>query len=632
MNLLLRYLTITIIGIAAVSFLLSGPVVTQRDNAKPADELDYPVLLVHGLGESPGEAAFGKLKEYLEDFYFDVYVMDFNKYAKNPLAQNKKKGSLGVQAAILGMEIRDVLKKANTERLHIVAHSYGGLIVQAYLLDMGREYAKRKGFYNNNVQMVCYIQTPFYGATGDEDILDALLDDTDYGPYFDKKEMKRTLTMGSKDIFNMDDLLRTKNIYRPQLDEPYIQAVTFLSRDDKVLDERYGNLNTFMKKGEVYTFNRYSIFDGRFGHFSHSTHPVSAVDKLNSLAYVEKIDDTNFLAIASFLDHGRNWRKIGFKNLPNEAMAMVKYEKKKGHKTLNGDEVTLTLKKKFKEEESSASPSNKKGEVLNGTYNSDSRVFVFTGLTPGEYNIKIKNSSKEDYEQVIELGFTDLKNFTYDPAENKLLEGGQVYRKPDEGIFFKDRIEYTAPPDAENWSAKFSGLNTDGFYIEFDVENINMNLYDKGCIFSLYNASGRQDDWRWNGSRLEFIARGYNYKNGPGCITIHFMVDKNRDGAYHREQGGLEAIEAKSLKLFNWFDKHHVKIRVMTTDTGGTRMDVWMDNELINAWRPEAEITKSAPYYNPDPLVSFGSRYHSDKYKNPTGAIVTNFVIYNIEK
>ena len=630
MKALLRTTALAAMAVAAITLFFLSPATMEKDTkVVPADELEYPVLLVHGLGEGPGEEAFGKLEEYLEKYYFDVEVMDFNAYSKqNKLVNHKNQDFLGVMSAVLGMEIRKVLDKYETDKLHIVAHSFGGLIVQAYLLNYGEEFAKKKGYFDDNVAKVCYLQTPFYGSTADPSVLKDLVEDTDYGAFTNESAMLSVLQPGSEMLFDMDEKLRAFNMYREREDGDYIDAVTFISRDDEIVAEEFGLLNAFMKKGETVNFNHFSVFQGQYGNYSHSVHPSSAVDKLNSLAYVESLTDENFLAIASFLDNGRNWRKIGFKNIPEEGIVMVQYQKKPGYKDIDIDDVTLLLKKKNKGEESVSAP--KRGDIKAGYFNSSTQTFVFSDLTPGTYTLTINNSKKTKLEEDIEVDFSGLGSFAYNPVEHKLYEGGQKYLGPAQGIFFREQMQFVASMGSEESWFPLDKLDTNGFVIEFDAENFDMGTYNKGIVFSLYNASGRQDDWRWNGGRLEFIFRGTRYLAGPGCINIHFMVDKDRDGAYNREDLGAETIEAKSIKLWNWGEKHHIKLMQWTRDTGGARIDVWVDGELVNPWRAEPEITKSAPYYNPDSVISFGGRYHDAKYNNPTGMILSNFVIYNI--
>ena len=637
MKALLRYMTIAAMGIAACTFVLLNPAMSQKDDVSPADELDYPILLVHGLGEGPGEDAFGKLEELLEKYYFDVEVMDFNEYSKNKLAKDKDAATLGVQAAILGLEIREIIdeynqqKNTSVDRVHILAHSYGGLVAQAYLLNMGEEYNKKSGGYDNNVAKVLYVQVPFYGVKQDAEILDDLIDDTDYGPFLDKKVWKKTLEMGSEDLYTMHELLNADNIYRPTTSEPYPDAVTFVAADDEILETEFGMLNAFMKKGDTHQFHQYSVFDGKYGHYSHSTHPASAVDDMTSICYGVNIDDDNVLSIASFFDNGRNWRKIGLKPTIETGMLMIKYEKKPGFKNISESDVTVTLKKKYVE--SSVSGANKKNEKVNGYLNTTSRVFVFNGLAPGTYDLTIKNSKKGNLEEEFTLDPGDLGNYNYDPKKNELTGGSGV---SGQGIFYKDQIIFTVGSRQEQEWHTINGLDTTGFCIEFDVVNIDMETYNKSTLFSLYNANGRSDDWRWNGSRLEFIPRGYRYLAAPGCITWHIMIDKDKDGAYRREEEGRETIEGKSHRKWNWFEKHHVKIRVMNTETGGSRYDCWVDEELVHPWRTgdsgNTDLTKSAPYYNPAPIVSFGCRFHDDKYETPTGAVITEFVIYNLDE
>jgi pimeloyl-ACP methyl ester carboxylesterase len=615
MKALLRTAAFVVFSVVAISIYLLSPAATEKDTkALPADELDYPVLLVHGLGEGPGEAAFGKLQDLLEKYYFDVEVMDFDKYRKQTKLVNHKNGDfLKVMAALLGMEIRDVLKKYNTDKVLIVAHSFGGLIVQAYLLNYGEEFAKKKGGYDDNVAKVCYIQTPFYGSTADPDTIKALVDDTDYGAFTNTVAMNTILEPGSEMLFDMDERLRSKNIYVESDLPTCINAATFISADDEIVEEPYGLLSAFMVKGSTTTFHHYIVFDGKFGHYSHSTDPLSAVDKMNSLAYVENLDDDNFLAIASFLDNGRNWRKIGFRTIPTEGIVMVQYQKKPGFNNVTLSDVTLTLKKKI----TSGTPTGK--IITAGHFNETTQTFVFSGLTPGIYTLAVKNPKQKTLEAEVDLDPSDLMSYSYDPKEHKLYEGGAKYSPISHALFYRDEIEFTSLDQEELW-APLPGLNTNGFVIEFDSSNGDMS-YDKGDMFAFYNADGRQDDWRWNGGRLEL---NYRSSKRNGCVTLYIVADIDHDGAYHRENGEYEISEVKSDAGFDWDDPHHVKVAQYTLN-GKAHVDVWVDGKLI------VSVTEIAPYYNPNPIISFGGRYHGSGYVSPEGMFLRNVVIYNLE-
>jgi pimeloyl-ACP methyl ester carboxylesterase len=620
MKALLRTAAFATLAITVISLYLLSPAAMKSDTkATPTDELEYPVLLVSGLGEGPGEAAFGKLEEYLEKYYFDVEVMDFDKYRKQTkLVNSKNQDYLGVMAAVLGMEIQSVLKQYNTEKLHIVAHSFGGLIVQAYLLNYGEEFSKKQGFYDHNVARVCYIQTPFYGSTADPDVIKDLVNDTDYGAFTNTTAITSILEPGSSLLFDMDERLRANNIYRYRDDWDFIDAATFVSRADEIVDVPFGLLSAFMRKGETTTFNNYSVFDGKYGKYSHSTDPSSAVDNMNSLAYVEHLDDPNFMAIASFLDNGRNWRKIGFKNLTDEGIVMVQYQKKPGFKGVDPSDVTLLLKKKWQGSISADAPA--RADITASYLNETTQTFVFSGLASGTYMLKIKNPKQQTLEEEIEIDPVNINSYSYDPKEHKLYEGGDKYSPKGTALFAMDELVFSKGKNQEELWAPLPGLNTNGFAIEFDCSNGDNN-YDKGVIFAFYNADGRQDDWRWNGGRLEF---NYRSIKRNGVITIYLVADVDHDGAYHREAGEYEISEEKSEAGFDWEDEHHVKVAQYTLD-GKAHVEAWVDYELV------LTITEIAPYYNPDPIISFGGRYHTESYLNPEEMILKNIVIYNLQ-
>lgn len=166
-----KYLTLAFAAIAAIYFAFFSVPEDAAAVDYSTDPLSYPVILVHGLGEAPGDATFGNLQSYLEKFYYRVDVMDFSTVSKikniTTKVKKAKRGELDHLAAALAHKIERVRKQRKADKVNIIAHSYGGLIVQAYLLNYGADIDKAKGGYKGKVSKVVYIQTPFYGSKAD---------------------------------------------------------------------------------------------------------------------------------------------------------------------------------------------------------------------------------------------------------------------------------------------------------------------------------------------------------------------------------------------------------------------------------------------------------------------------------
>jgi pimeloyl-ACP methyl ester carboxylesterase len=577
------------------------------------DPLNFPILLVHGLGEGPGAEAFGNLKGFLEDYYFKVYEFDFREYRGNKLAKGKDAGKLGTMAAVLGMKIKELKKQTNAGKVNIVAHSYGGLIVQAYMLNYGEEFSPKNGFYEEDVNKVVYLQTPFYGTTYNQGQLRKMAKETDFGPYTNPTIIARNMEMGSEEIFNMHSSLITDNIYDRDVD-----AITLVSRDDELLEEFNGTLGSFMIAGENRDFDSYVIF----ADYAHSPSSVDPEGTKSSLAWVEDFTDENFIAIASFLDEGENWHRISNYTLPNASLLMLNYLTEAGFGKSSGDEVTLTQMKKYKD--GTVREIRKKGSTEPVMYfNKTSGVFVFSNLVPGKYKIKATNSKGKFAEKEFELEAGvpgTVVTYEYSPKDNKIMSPmGDAIFALDELVYVKDTMQ------EETWFP-LPGLDINGFFVEWDSVYMPW-IYSKEIQWCIYNGSGYGPDWRWNGGRLEFIHR---WPSREGTITFHGCFDKNKDGRVFRDEGALEMMEIKCAEGWNWNQQHHVRFQLENRSDGWCYMTFWVDGIKVVNWSPEA--VRHSWYYNPNPIVSFGGRFHDEeKYRNPKGGIIRNFRVGNLK-
>lgn len=613
-----KYFTLAFAAIAAIYFAFFTLPEDAAAVNYSTDPLTFPVLLVHGLGDGPGEATFGELQSYLEKFYFNVEVMDFSTVAKVKTITSKvakaKFGGLDHLAAALGNKIERIRKQRKVEKVNIVAHSYGGLIVQAYLLNYGADIDRAKGAFKDNVSKVVYIQTPFYGSKADPEYLLSLAQETGYDVFLNPKKIAETMVEGSEWIQKMDEDLRINNIYRDGID-----AITLTSADDEIVTPQNSTLEGFNKK--IYDHDRYRVYKG----FPHSTNLISMENApenaTGSLAYVNSLTAQNFVAISSFLDNGKRWRKTGRDSLEDDAYLMVKYEKEAGFPTLAKSDVTLTYK--------GAVPGSRR---LKGTktptvlLNEETRTFIFSGFVPGTYTLKIKNSKNDGVDQEFIFEEKDQIGFHYYPTKNELFEGDHKINSNLKGLYVLPQFTITDLM-SENLAVPLTGL-TNNFDIELKFTGAQNTQFDKGRIFVIYNDLGSNaSGWNQNGGRLEVQLRGWKVHNGDlihaGKIALGAVFDKNKSGAL--DDSGGEWFEGKGEDKSNdWkLDKHHVLVRVRYDGSVG-RVTLIHNNIQV------ATHEFSGPYYNPKPVLSIGGRRHDVDYQAPIGAVITDLVIRNV--
>ena len=613
-----KLLTLAFAAIAALYFaFFSVPEDAAAVNYS-TDPLTYPVLLVHGLGDGPGEETFGKLQEFLEKFYFNVEVMDFSTVSKVAAITSKvkkaKRGGLDHLAAALGNKINRIRKQRKSDKVNIVAHSYGGLIVQAYLLNYGADIDKKNGKYDGKVNKVVYLQTPFYGSNADPEYIKSLALETDYSVFLNAKKITETLAEGSEWLHKMDEAMRTNEIYTAD----GVDAITLTSDGDEIVSVQNSTLEGFAKK--IYNHDRYRVFKD----YTHSTNPMSvgtSETSLGSLAYVRTLTDANFVAISSFLDNGKRWRRTGKGTLADDCYLIIKYEKEAGYTDLAKTDVTLTYKGAVPG--SRRAKGSKKPVVV---FNEEARTFVFKDFVPGTYKLVIKNSKNDGVNQDFVFEEKDQIGFHYYPAKNELFEGGRKINSNLKGLYVLPQFTITDAM-SENLSASLAGLSNN-FDVEFDFTGAQNTRFDKGRIFVIYNDAGSSgSSWNANGGRLEVQIRGWMVHNNDlihaGKIALGAVFDKNKNGNLDDDLG--EWYEGKGEDKSNdWkLNKHHVLIRVRWDGSVG-RVTLFHNNKQI------ATHEFSGPYYNSKPVLSIGGRRHDLDYQAPIGCVITDFVIRNV--
>lgn len=625
---------LTVFGLALAAILglaLTFGAFNSEAGGQISDPLYFPILLVHGLGEGPGEETFGQMQKYLKTFYYNSDVLDFDDYGNHDLADlpKAKQGNLGVLAAILGNKIEDMKKDFKTTKVNIIAHSYGGLIVNAYLADLGLEHDAKKGGFGNDVHKIIYLQTPFYGATGDADHVADLAALTNYGPFTSVKEITSTLELGSSWISTLDTALRKTNV----IEEGGVDVVTFASDDDEVTRPNLAVLTGFTSK--LVGPARYRVFT-KYAHATNELSVATAETPKSSMAYVENIIDENFIAILSFLDGTFRWQRIGDSDISETALMMLTYEKEPGFVTIDEDDVELN----YKSELQGVSLTKKQRKAKNDFsyyFNNKARTWFYYNMVPGNYRLLVKNSKNDGIDEELPFGEGEQVGFDYFPKDNQLMEGENRVNSDLSGLFVQPEFVITNQ-SAEYKTAPLTGLNTDGFEVEMILEGADHHGFNQGVIFSIYNQDGSSgNSWQYNGSRLTFMVRGaVSYENGPkefiskheGKLTWVVSVDKNKSGQSDYEFKGdeNEVAERKSEgQLWDWTEKHHMLFRVQTIAGNRVLFEAFVDGEKV--WNFE----KAAPYWNPNPWISLGGRRMDDDYSFVTVGAKLSLAVRNIK-
>lgn len=601
------------VAIALTAAMFYGVSSIEAQDASPAaTSADYPVLLIHGLGEQPGEAAFGRLEEYLEAFFFDVEVMDFNETNIPEHFDHQNHENLEVLAAAFGKKVKEMTAAYDVEKINVIASSYGGLIVQAYILDRGAAFNKQFGTFEFDIDKVMYLSTPFYGYSASDETLLAIAEDTDYGQYTRPAQLVLDAKMGSYQLFGLDATLRSFNIYAFD-----VEPVTIVANSDQLMDFRAGILGHFT--GKYYPFKQYRVLAG----YSHCAHPLSADGDVpnKSLGYIDDPNNRMFSVIVSFLDAGRMWRKAPV-GMPQRGMVILKHD---GNGVGEGDATLTYLRKNGKKGKSNLQP----GQEVAPTFNELTGVFTWNGLSNGIYELKARGNQNltQEVEVIAKGGNMTLPAYSYNAKKNELEIGDGTAAKLN-GVYTLNKLEFKNN-NKEAKSDKIKGLNLQGFEITFFVEGGEVDKFDKGRVFAIYNQDGsREKGWNKNGGRLEIQLRGTNVANGDlqhaGKISLLACVDHNENGELQHNL--TEDYETKSVKKYNWAKLHKIQLRVeYNRSTKTTVFTLWVDGEKLD------DFDLRGDYYNPNPYISFGGRRHDKDYFAPKGIIVTDFVIRNLD-
>jgi Alpha/beta hydrolase of unknown function (DUF900). len=141
------------------------------DSIDHASQFKKPVLLIHGYNNTPesASAAFSKLelkinKQYPnQKFLFIELYWDGLKDRNHPLNSIKIWDNSQVSAAYVGMGLRSILNKLQTDTIHVITHSHGAAVITEALFNVKRFPDKYYKEHKDGIELVGFqktIETP----------------------------------------------------------------------------------------------------------------------------------------------------------------------------------------------------------------------------------------------------------------------------------------------------------------------------------------------------------------------------------------------------------------------------------------------------------------------------------------
>jgi pimeloyl-ACP methyl ester carboxylesterase len=605
------------------AIILAGVYSTVEDKAEAVSRSanDFPVLLVHGLGEGPGEHAFGNMKKFLELLYFNVEVMDFNAYNGTDLGKNPASATiLPGQAAALGMKIKEMKAQYGVSEIHIIAHSYGGLVTQAYLLNLGEHADAEGGIFEDDINKLLYIQVPFYGTNYNETKLRTLAAKTNYGAFWKTDTAMDVLKVGSIYLSHMHYMLTMENAY-----EKYgIDYLHISSDTDEVVEPIYGNLNTFSMGNS----NRFFLMKN----FNHSS---SSEEGTNTIANVDRFLSKDFLSLASALSNGTSWEE--FVTVPTYNKSLVI-----NHYTANNNLKDTDIKLK--------DPS---GKELNGKFYYDWSLETWELDSAGTYTAFFRNGSAPGGSQTskvnVEIGKVYLN--TYFPSKKSIqmngstvkgshsgsMDFGEVYGYmgggggPDGAIFYAAEFKYPlGQTKGAIATALLPGLQTGNFYIEFGVKDLPVarskdRMFIPLATITDQSTLGKPDDPRWNGGRISIQTFGEVGDFRYGMVNVHWGSDYDGNG-YIRYADHHEFTEWRVQTGLNWSQPRHVRFEFRRTEGINVNAKMIIDGKVI--------AMREAGFRCAKPMLVLSNFWFAEGYldtQNPDGATLTDLAVGNLK-
>lgn len=378
-----------ILRITLIIVVLCSAAFAPHDDARPepAFKLD-PVLLVHGLGEDG--SGWGRLPELLQNHGFEVFILDFNDYDWLPNAFHSKK-IFEDMVVVVARALEDVVIETNASRVNIIAHSFGGTLVRAYLAGWGGV-IERASEYNEDVAKVIYVATPHYGTEADDDLIDDLIDATDYGRFKTDSAIRKIWGFLSEELVNLNAWFhengKTLNV----------KQVSISAKRDAIVESYSANLDAELGPKE----------DSHHIYLKNYSHSVVEAKRTNrpSIIDVQGPDHPLYKVAVSFFSETTKWQRISGKAPKRGGMLVFDFVRGDGFNPskLNKRAVKLIRTK--------PNGSKDKQKVVQ----SDSGYFYAYGIKDGDYELTLPVGGKDTpFEVAIDIPGDAGKVMTFDP-------------------------------------------------------------------------------------------------------------------------------------------------------------------------------------------------------------------------
>lgn len=320
---------------AAILIIVMFSALAGADDTILPPGKNSPVLLIHGLGSD--SKSWAKMPELLANRGYKVYVLDYNSYTWMENADDPQK-LLGDLCAVLQKKLEEIVFETNKNKVNVIAHSYGGIIVRAYIAGYGVTVGPQYGFYND-IGKVVYLATPHFGTPLKKTMRQRLVQDTDYSLFKNEEILTDSLVYGS-------DLLNQINKYFYENKEKMeIQELSVSSLGDSLVPGYSANLDTFLVTKENRTLKPISNFNSMHVYLKSYKHSNSEVIGSPGKNLIE-INDTShpvYKICDSFFTGNTKWKKQSVKNKEASSFLVIEFTASTGFEPqkLNNSNVLL---------------------------------------------------------------------------------------------------------------------------------------------------------------------------------------------------------------------------------------------------------------------------------------------------